>query len=53
MPTVVPHLTSSDANKAVEFYKAAFGAKNSAGTRRPTARSSGSSSLTLTVGLFT
>src|SRR4051812_46344748 len=26
MPLVVPHLTSSDATKAIDFYKAAFGA---------------------------
>jgi PhnB protein len=26
MPTVIPHVTSSDASKAIEFYKAAFGA---------------------------
>ncbi|MFL5329012.1 MAG: VOC family protein [Gemmataceae bacterium] len=26
MPMVIPHITSSDANKAIEFYKAAFGA---------------------------
>jgi PhnB protein len=26
-PTVIPHLTVSDAKKAIEFYKAAFGAE--------------------------